>query len=688
MPSTSAVDFRIADRLVRPSLNRVVAADQTFQVEPKIMGVLVLLAARPGQVVAKEEILASVWEGVFVTDDVLVRAIGELRRLFDDDAEAPRVIETIRKRGYRLVASVIRDELPPGGSATAEPLASAGRRWRWGAWAALAAGLAGAAGLGGAWRRGWGPRSGSGSPRFVALAGSAGSEVDPAVAPDGSRIAFAAKGDDGRADIYVKLVDADSALALTHDSADNRFPTWSPDGGRIAFARLTETACTFLVVPALGGAEKTFGPCPDREHARLAWSPDGRSLALSRRTSSGTMSIDLLDAETGERRALTVPPAGWHGDEMAAFSPDGRALAFVRFVNLDVGDVYRVATAGGEPTRVTDANADYAGLSWSGDGRRIVFSSNRAGMYSLFSVAADGGPPELVAGGGTKMKHPSASQAGDVLAYESWRLDIGLYARDLGHGAGAATARLAGAVEEWDFHPRLSPDGRKVAFASNRSGSYEIWIADRDGGEAEHVTSFDGPYVGSPCWSPDGRRLALVAHVEGPGRLYVVDAPGGAPRPLGSLRDPALPSWSRDGRSVYAAAHGAGTADVYRVDVATGRETAVTTGERLRGPGVDGRAVALLHADRPGRSLARAGDRRRGGPDDGIARAAGRGRLGGRGARRLLQEPGGRDTGLVVPPGRGWAARGRGPARRPGLAGPRRLAGRTLARVPAGRQER
>src|SRR6185295_12549384 len=101
--------FRIGDRLVDPSLNRVTQGDRTVQVEPKIMHVLVTLAERPGEVVTRDELMTRVWNGVFVTDDVLHRAIRELRRLFDDDSEQSRVIETIRKRGYRLIAAVDRE---------------------------------------------------------------------------------------------------------------------------------------------------------------------------------------------------------------------------------------------------------------------------------------------------------------------------------------------------------------------------------------------------------------------------------------------------------------------------------------------------------------------------------------------------------------------------------------------------
>ena len=91
---------------VEPSLNSVVGPAGTIRLEPKVMQVLVLLAAHAGQVVAKEHLMHTVWPDAFVTDDVLTRAISELRRVFGDDAKESRFIQTIPKSGYRLIARV------------------------------------------------------------------------------------------------------------------------------------------------------------------------------------------------------------------------------------------------------------------------------------------------------------------------------------------------------------------------------------------------------------------------------------------------------------------------------------------------------------------------------------------------------------------------------------------------------
>ncbi len=104
--SDRAKDFTIGEWLVRPSSGEVRGESTSFRLEPKVMEVLVYLAERPGSVVTKEELLENVWKDTFVADGALFRHISELRRQLGDDSRTPRFIETLPKRGYRLVAPV------------------------------------------------------------------------------------------------------------------------------------------------------------------------------------------------------------------------------------------------------------------------------------------------------------------------------------------------------------------------------------------------------------------------------------------------------------------------------------------------------------------------------------------------------------------------------------------------------
>ena len=103
-------DFCVGPWLVQPGLNTVSHNGTSLRLEPKVMDVLVCLAQHAGQPIAKEDLLNKLWPGTFVSEDVLVRSISELRRVFEDDAKEPRFVQTIPKRGYRLVAPVIAVE--------------------------------------------------------------------------------------------------------------------------------------------------------------------------------------------------------------------------------------------------------------------------------------------------------------------------------------------------------------------------------------------------------------------------------------------------------------------------------------------------------------------------------------------------------------------------------------------------
>src|SRR5262245_39514274 len=115
---------RIGEWSVEPALDALRRGGETVRLEPKAMELLVALASRPGQVVSREELLTAVWPGVVVGDEALSQAVTKLRKALGDDARAPTYIETISKRGYRLIAGV---EPLDSGPAMATPVAGRGR---------------------------------------------------------------------------------------------------------------------------------------------------------------------------------------------------------------------------------------------------------------------------------------------------------------------------------------------------------------------------------------------------------------------------------------------------------------------------------------------------------------------------------------------------------------------------------
>src|SRR5215831_1896099 len=372
--------FRIGSWVVEPQINTLTNCDKAAHVEPKIMEVLVCLADSAPEVVPKEKLIRQVWADTFVTDDVLTRCISELRKIFEDDAKAPRYIQTIPRRGYRLMAPVSSNGVahdvdlnqfiaPVAGNGVAQgvdlkkdertaSLPQPQPQTKLYVWAGALLVLVISLSI---WlylaRRFSDPRL---PPMqvlpFTSFPDGAGS---PAFSPDGNQIAFIWGGEKGdNIDIYTQLVDGGKTLRLTSDPATDISPTWSSDGRRIAFVRITRNEAEIRTVSALGGEERKLITLEENPGwgnvTHLSWSPDGKFIAYSdHKSSEEPASIYLLSVESLEKQKLTSPPELTWGDIKAVFSPDGKSLAVQRFSNRVADDLYIVPVAGGEARRLT-----------------------------------------------------------------------------------------------------------------------------------------------------------------------------------------------------------------------------------------------------------------------------------------------------------------------------------------------
>jgi Tol biopolymer transport system component/DNA-binding winged helix-turn-helix (wHTH) protein len=624
--------FRIGEAYhVEPSLNRVTGPGGVIRLEPKVMIVLSCLADHAGEMVSKERLLNAAWADVAVGDDVLIRAISELRRLFDDDPKQPRIIETIPKAGYRLIAPVTRpesNEPPP------EPTIRAS--WFHYKTATIAAAsitlLIGIVGT--LWLR---PpakvkSSAPSQPRLVQLTAFRGLEMSPTFSPDGMQVAFSWNGEkEDNFDIYLKIIGLSEVRRLTADSAPDVNPVWSPDGRQIAFVRqhpdsnvqrleavqsYDQGVGTIHVVSPLGGADRRLSDFrvpitwpPDS--CSIAWSPDGRWLAASgdasRDRPSENPSIYLIPAAGGAPRALThAKPHAW--DVAPAFSPDGHRLAYascdpgMRVVNMAC-DVY-VVDLGADyvpvspPRRLTTQGFAIQGLAWSRDGASIIYDTSGRGPFQLWRVMADGtqAPDRLeVAGFGSRK--PATAPSRDRLVFERKLLTMGVYTVRPGQ---TPQPLLVSSV--FDFDPQFSPDGRRLAFASRRSGeAVEIWAALADGSSPQQLTHGPGARQNAPAWSPDGQQIAFAAvGKNGHWDVWLMESDGGSPRQLtADPGDENMPTWSRDGRWIYFSSDRGGRLDIWRTAVSGGPSERVTSG----GSGMiayespDGNAIVYQAAD-------------------------------------------------------------------------------------------
>jgi Tol biopolymer transport system component/tRNA A-37 threonylcarbamoyl transferase component Bud32 len=394
--------------------------------------------------------------------------------------------------------------------------------------------------------------------------------------PDGNQIAFLWDGEKGdNADIYVKLIGTEKPLRLTTDPAWDGYPAWSPDGRYIAFCRYNSKGeGGIYIVPALGGPEHRLAT-PSLAWPVWAesfdWSPDGKYLVY---VDKQTQTLFLVAADNpDDKRRLTISTVQL--DFSPRFSPDGRTVAFLRSAEVGAvaSDIFLVRLGGGEPKRLTFDNVIIRGLDWTPDGAYTIFSSNRlSGQGRLWKVSAHGGQPEPLPVGQGGACFPSLSRDGRRLAYTQadtngniWRYEVRGTT-----GRSAPPTKLIASTGS-NFDPQYSPDGKRIVFVSDRSGSREIWVCDSDGSNPRQLTSFGGPHVGVPFWSPDGRQIRFVATPESGVGWYVVSEEGGQPRRVTDLE-----TWSRDGKWIYFTSNKTGTWQVWKRPAEGGNAVQVT----------------------------------------------------------------------------------------------------------------
>ena len=459
--------------------------------------------------------------------------------------------------GAPIAAAQGADQRPPGAIAR---------------WMTLAIAIATSFALG-TW---WAGRSqpGASAPRpasFQRLTDQPGSERLPSITPDGRSVFYVAESG-GQSDVMMLRGGSRNPVNLTAgSSADDTEPAVSPDGERIAFRSERDGGGIFVMNTSGESVRRVsnFGFNP-------AWSPDGKEIVVS--TDSFTnpgvrlgRDAELVAVEVGSGRRRELVAAG---DAMQpSWSPSGSRVAYWTMRAGGQRDIRTAAADGSESALggkiVTDDLAIDWSPKWAPDGRHLYFASDRGGTMNLWRVPVDEssgevlGAPEAVTTPTSWSGNFSISADGRSLCFETreWRSTI--YRVPFDPRSGAVTGApepflessqqvmfhtnspdgervavtLAGPPEDafvagrgWSEYRRLtddsfrdrvstwSPDGDTLALFSDRSGRYQVWTVRPDGSELKRLTEFSGgPIV--PIWSPRGNRMALT--VTGSGWLII-----------------------------------------------------------------------------------------------------------------------------------------------------------------------
>jgi Tol biopolymer transport system component len=392
-----------------------------------------------------------------------------------------------------------------------------------------------------------------------------GSKVDlfGRVSADGRYVTYTDWALYGNLAVHDVLTGADHLLTRKSswedlDGGQADYSAISPDGTQVAYAWETDDREIRIVplnsaasaeprrVAALGSDVRFLGV--------RDWSPDGKSLAVGVSRKDGTSQFGVVSIADGHFRALKS--SDWRGADRLAFSADSKYLAYdLPAGDADQHDVFVMAVDGSRDTAAVVHSADDRVIGWSPDGKQLLFTSDRTGSNSVWTIAVTNGipqgTPELLKSDIGASSYPlGLTRAGSLFVYKNiGSRDIRIAGVDLEAGRVLGTTTFSRGFSPRPQTPNWSPDGRFIAYQAR--GEEGIAIRSSETGAVRHLRKL--LYATDPQWSPDGKTL-LVGGRDNKGRdgVFAVDVASGAFTPIvyGSKLG-SSPRWSGDGTKIY-----------------------------------------------------------------------------------------------------------------------------------------
>lgn len=554
--------LKIGGYIVDLSLREVASAEKDdidpIRITAKAQGVLMALVAHAGRVVGREALMDWVWPDTTPNEDVLTQAITQLRKAFGDSRKQTAYIETISKHGYRLIAPV--EWLPSneslgdapthdGGAPTVEALPEnvadvdeaepkpvpEAAKTKLATIAAIAI-VAVVSGL----LLGWpGVPSSFLSPAtdaavdagtgYQRIASSLELEFLPSLSPDGAMVVYARGNNlEKFSSLMIQTTSPLPPRPLTK-RLPGRFdmmPAWSPDGQTIAFVRLVGTECSIMRIPAIGGDEREIGPCVGDEQRTIHWYPDGKSLISTGQIEGRSEGSALyrMSIESGRWERIQYQKSTEDFDDRPAVSPDGRWIAFHR--NGATGDLWLIPGTGGAAERLTHFIGNFSGLAWTPDSAHLVFSRTVDDESVLSQLTVATGEISDLPDLDTSVESPSiAFKSGAIAVQTVDRSDVIKRLRVTAGRTAVADAETLFPSSGANRLPAISPEGKQIAFVSDRTGQPLLWWSQRsDLDSLRPMEGFTPLLRAPPTWNEASTHLLAAGTGPGGDGLYEIDA--------------------------------------------------------------------------------------------------------------------------------------------------------------------
>ncbi len=586
--------YKVGNCVVNFGTNRVLKNGREIKVEPKAIEVLSILIEANGETVGKDELIKRVWGEALVTENSLSQAISKLRKILENEKNGLQPIETISKKGYRLVASVetIYDKHNFGSASRINYKSDKLFKSVYAIVIIACLIVIGFFFNDVLFKKN--TETGS-SPRFLPLTSAPGIERLPSFFGNDSFIVFSKELSPIQSTIYIKDLNTGNETGLASSPGIKRYPKFLKSRNEFVYFGKTKETTAIFSVAISGGTEKAIAYVESGEVTGLDASANGDWIVYpDRKVEMASRSLFRQNIADKKTRRITNPPENYIGDKLPAISPDGSQIAFVRVDAERNEDIYLLENEIGNEHRITTHNLRIFGLDWSADGSEIVyFVSDPEGSAILMKMnLSDNSTKEIISSIEYIGTNPAVSGSNNKIAFESWKNSSNIYRISI-HKDEITEPKAKTLIQSTrsDFKPQYSPDGKKISFISDRSGLPEVWLMDVDAKSFRKLSDIISTYRSSPpVWSHDGKYIAVDAKSKGVNKIYLIDAENGMTTK--TVTGGISPYFSRDNNWLYYSSHQTGNWEIWKTNISSREKFQVTSnGGYLAKESFDGKHV-------------------------------------------------------------------------------------------------
>lgn len=475
----------------------LVSEGYSRQLEPMMVELLAYFCQHPNEIISKDRLIENVWQGRIVSDNAVTRIITKLRKVLQDDARKPNFIATFPKKGYKFIANIRlinenKDKQP------SVDLDSESRKHLTKRPILLLATLLLIAGpIFWLLNKEQELSLESVGNREIKMSGStvlttdAGNEVQPSISPDGSRISYTSITPDSKTNLVIKSLNSYKKVYVQHSADENVGPaSWSPDGKQIVYLVANAKACQYYTRKINGlklGEPELIYNCKTGSYGSISFTHSNNKVVFSENNGVGTpYELFELDLINKTKTRLNQPNINFSSNRQFDLHPIEDKLLISSSDEQQWVGFYSLDLESEKLHLLFKQNAYICCGIWSHRGDRVVLMDGFP-SYQLASYDLSGKDKKIIFSASEQIVRPYRHPNGKDYVYVAGRHNKDLKFVDLISGKSEVIADSSVS----DRLPVFSPNGKKIAYISEATGSEQIWLYDMVKKQRKKLTSFD-----------------------------------------------------------------------------------------------------------------------------------------------------------------------------------------------------